>query len=64
MKISVSLKTIPLVALSIGAFVAVATLPIGVQGQPQNQEKKQKAKATVVKTTILATGLWHPCSLA
>ena len=64
MKVSVSLKTIPLVALSLGAFVAVATLPIGVLGQPQNKEKKQKAKATAVKTTTIATGLWHPWSLA
>jgi len=39
-------------------------LPLGVQGQPQNKEKKQKAKATVVKTTTMATGLWHPWSLA
>ena len=55
---------IPLMLLSLGVFAAVAMLPIGVQGQPQNKEKKQKAKATVVKTTTIATGLWHPWSLA
>ena len=65
MKASVSLKTIPLVALSLGAFVAVATLPTTVQGQPQDKAKnKAKAKATAVKTTTIATGLWHPWSLA
>ena len=65
MKASMSLKTIPLLALSLGAFVAVVTLPISVQGQPQPKEKaKAKAKATAVKTTTIATGLWHPWSLA
>jgi len=63
MKVSVSPLT-PLVALSLGVFAAVVMLPLGVQGQPQNKEKKQKAKATVVKTTTMATGLWHPWSLA
>jgi aldose sugar dehydrogenase len=53
-----------MVLLSLGVFAAVAMLPLGVQGQPQNKEKKQKAKATVVKTTTMATGLWHPWSLA
>jgi aldose sugar dehydrogenase len=57
-------KAVSLVALSLGVLVGVATLPLGVQGQPQNKEKKQKAKATAVKTTTLATGLWHPWSLA
>jgi glucose/arabinose dehydrogenase len=52
-------------ALSLGVFVAVATLPTSVQGQPQAKEKnKAKAKATAVKTTTMATGLWHPWSLA
>jgi glucose/arabinose dehydrogenase len=55
---------VPLVVLSLSVFAAVAMLPIGVQGQPQNKEKKQKAKATVVKSTTMATGLWHPWSLA
>jgi len=63
MKVSVS-PLAPLVALSLGVFAAVVMLPVGVQGQPQNKEKKQKAKATVVKTTTMATGLWHPWSLA
>ena len=65
MKASMSLKTIPLVALSLGALVAVATLPTNVQGQPQDKAKnKAKAKATAVKTTAIASGLWHPWSLA
>ena len=65
MKLSVSLKRpLIVVALSLGAFVAVATLPVDVQGQPQNKEKKQKAKATVVHSVTIATGLWHPWSLA
>ena len=56
---------LPLVALSLGVFVAVVTLPTDAQGQPQAKEKnKAKAKATAVKTTTLATGLWHPWSLA
>ena len=55
---------VPIVLLSLGVFAAVAMLPLGVQGQPQNKEKKQKAKATVVKTTTMASGLWHPWSLA
>src|ERR1700688_188246 len=56
---------LPLVALSVGAFVAVATLPTTIQGQPQDKAKnKAKAKATVIKTTTIATGLWHPWSLA
>ena len=65
MNASESLKRgVPLVLLSLGAFVAVATLPMGIQGQPQNKEKKQKAKATPVRTVTMATGLWHPWSLA
>jgi glucose/arabinose dehydrogenase len=64
MKVSRS-PLLPFVALSLGVFVAVATLPINVQGQPQAKEKnKAKAKATAVKTTTMATGLWHPWSLA
>src|SRR5579864_2293344 len=64
MKLSVS-PMVPFVALSLGVLVAVATLPTNVQGQPQAKEKnKQKAKATAVHTTTIATGLWHPWSLA
>jgi aldose sugar dehydrogenase len=61
-----SLSTVvPLVAVSLGVLVAVATLPSNVQGQPQVKGKnKQKAKATPVRTVTIATGLWHPWSLA
>ncbi len=47
------------------AFTAVFLLPGRVQGQPQGKDKaKAKAKATAVKTVTIATGLWHPWSLA
>ncbi len=66
MTVSQSLRRgIPLVALSLGAFALVATLPMAVQGQPQAKEKnKAKAKATPVRVVTMATGLWHPWSLA
>src|ERR1700680_3803691 len=66
MKVSLSLKRgVPLVAISLGVFVAVATLPTSVQGQPQEKAKaKAKAKATPVRAVTMATGLWHPWSLA
>src|SRR5689334_1243921 len=66
MTVSQSLRRgIPLVALSLGAFALVATLPVAVQGQPQAKEKnKAKAKATPVRVVTMATGLWHPWSLA
>src|SRR5258708_38381590 len=41
----------------------MALLATDVQGQPQ-AKAKQKAKQTVVRTTTIATGLWHPWSLA
>ena len=51
--------------LSAGVFIAAVMLPTHLEGQPQGKEKaKQKAKQTAVKTTTLATGLWHPWSLA
>lgn len=51
--------------LAAGVFIAVAALPTGVQGQPQNKDKtKQKAKQTAVRTVTIANGLWHPWSLA
>src|ERR1700758_2438866 len=55
---------VPAVLVSLAAFVAIATLPTGAHGQPQGKDKKQKAKQTAVKTTTIATGLWHPWSLA
>jgi aldose sugar dehydrogenase len=64
MKASSSLKTLLSVALfSAGVSIAVFTLPTGVQGQPQ-AKAKAKAKQTNFKTTIVASGLWHPWSLA
>ena len=51
--------------LSLAVFVMAALLPTGMQGQPPGKEKnKQKAKQTAVRTVTIATGLWHPWSLA
>jgi glucose/arabinose dehydrogenase len=50
-------------SIALGVMVAVA-LTSDMQGQPQGKEKAKKAKATVVHTTTIATGLWHPWSLA
>jgi glucose/arabinose dehydrogenase len=54
------------ILLSLGACAAFALLlTSGVQGQPQSKEKaKAKAKQVQVKTTIVASGLWHPWSMA
>lgn len=53
-----------LTLLSLSVFIAAITLPTGLNGQPQGKEKKQKAKQTQVRTVTIATGLWHPWSLA
>jgi len=51
--------------LSLAVFVMAVLLPTGMQGQPPGKEKnKQKAKQTAVRTVTIATGLWHPWSLA
>lgn len=49
------------VAISAGLLITLSLLPSRVSGQP---EGKKKAAPTVVRTTIIATGLWHPWSLA
>lgn len=54
---------VPVAALSLGVFLGIALLPTGAHGQPSGK-KQQKAKQTGVKTTIIASGLWHPWSLA
>src|SRR5689334_17603335 len=66
MKLPLSSKRAASVLLSIGACAAFAVVvTTDLQGQPQAKEgAKQKAKATVVKTTTIASGLWHPWSLA
>ena len=54
-----------LALLSAAAFTAVFLLPGNMQGQPQGKDKaKTKAKATTVRTVTIASGLWHPWSLA
>jgi aldose sugar dehydrogenase len=53
-----------LALLSLSVFVAAIELPTGLNGQPQGKEKKQKTKQTQVRTVTIATGLWHPWSLA
>ena len=52
---------VPLVALAQGMLMALASLPTLVSGQPQGQKK---ALPTQVRTVTMATGLWHPWSLA
>src|SRR5579871_6467523 len=50
---------------SLCAALAIATWPSDLNGQPQGKEKgKGKAKQVQVKTTVVASGLWHPWSLA
>lgn len=61
MKLSKSWERVLTVVVSVGVFAAIATLPVDLNGQPQG---KQKAKQTKIKTTTIATGLWHPWSLA
>lgn len=53
-------RFLPLAVL-LGIFAALATLPAPVNGQPQG---KKKAPPTRVRTVTMATGLWHPWSLA
>ena len=55
---------VPVLLLSLGVFVGIAMLPTGAHGQPQGKDKKQKAKQTAVRTVTVASGLWHPWSLA
>ena len=60
---SYPMKTVaPVVMLSVGMLSAVAVLTTAVKGQPQ--EKKQKARPTPVRVVTMATGLWHPWSVA
>lgn len=49
------------VAISVGLLITLSLLPSRVSGQP---EGKKKAAPTPVRTTIIASGLWHPWSLA
>jgi glucose/arabinose dehydrogenase len=55
---------IPVLLLSLGILAAVAMLTTELRGQPQGKEKAKKAKQTPVRTVTMATGLWHPWSLA
>jgi len=55
---------IPFVVLSLGMLLAVAALTTEVRGQPQGEKGKKKATQTQVRTVTMATGLWHPWSLA
>ena len=52
---------VPLVALALGMLMALASLPTQVSGQPQG---KRKALPTEIRSVTMATGLWHPWSLA
>jgi glucose/arabinose dehydrogenase len=65
MNASMSRTGVSMLLISCGVFVTVAMLPLSLPGQPQPKDKaKAKAKQTVVKTTTIASGLWHPWSLA
>lgn len=56
---------VPVLLVSLGVFVGIAMLPTGADGQPQGKDKaKAKAKQTAVRTVTIASGLWHPWSLA
>jgi glucose/arabinose dehydrogenase len=56
---------IPVLLVSLGVFVGIAMLPTGADGQPQGKDKaKAKAKQINVRTVTIASGLWHPWSLA
>lgn len=50
-----------IVLVSLAAFAAMMLMPSGSQGQPAGAKKAGKS---VVKTTVIAGGLWHPWSLA
>jgi len=53
------------VLLSLAASVALTFwVTSDVHAQPQGKEKGKKAKQTAVRTTVIASGLWHPWSLA
>jgi len=52
------------VLLTCGLLVGVLILNTDLHGQPQGKEKGKKAKQTKVRTVTMATGLWHPWSLA
>ncbi|MBZ5579818.1 MAG: PQQ-dependent sugar dehydrogenase [Acidobacteriia bacterium] len=51
----------PFVVLSLGMLALAAAIPTALHSQPQG---KKKAAPTQVRTVTLATGLWHPWSLA
>src|SRR5689334_6700136 len=58
------MQSLMLAVFSAGAFTLALMLPTGLFGQPQGKEKAKKAKATAVRATTIASGLWHPWSLA
>src|SRR5262245_32540626 len=53
------------ILLSLVAWTAFFVMTPGLRSQPQTKEKaKSKAKQSVVRTTVVGSGLWHPWSLA
>ena len=52
---------VPAALLAMGMLAAIAALPTAIEGQPQG---KKKAPQTKVRAVTMATGLWHPWSLA
>jgi aldose sugar dehydrogenase len=55
---------IPFLLLSLGMVATVALLTQEMAGQPQGKEKAKKAKKSEIRIVTMATGLWHPWSLA
>jgi aldose sugar dehydrogenase len=65
MKWGLNWAKVSLAVASLCAAVTIAFGPPDLNGQPQGKDKaKTKAKQSTVHTTTLATGLWHPWSLA
>jgi glucose/arabinose dehydrogenase len=55
---------VPFFVILLGISVSVSMLITEIHGQPQGKEKGKKAKQTAVRPVTMATGLWHPWSLA
>src|SRR5580693_648333 len=57
-------RSLHAVVLSLAVFAAAVLLPTATQGQPQGKDKAKKAGKSVVKATVMVSGLSHPWSLA
>lgn len=57
-------RSLHAVVLSLAVFAVAVLLPTNTQGQPQGKDKAKKAGKSVVKATVMVSGLSHPWSLA